>query len=316
MRRPGAGSVTAWRLGRRGLLGGLVGLLAACAGLPAGGPTGAAAAGLRPSWPAAPSGAPLRRADGQALVVAVAPIADGRPDQPGRRLGTAGAAVFGLHGRELLLANDGTAVVEAALLEHLRAQGFGVVTTPQPADLRLDVTLQALSLQVAGRDTRQVAVQASLRRQAGGQLLWTGVLEDHDDRFAGVSGNDRADLEAYLGAGVAKVAARLALTLRQQLTLPAAAAPPQVSLPAAPPAAAAPTPVGATPALGYVAITTVPARARVYVDDVYHGLTPMTLELPAGVSQLHLKLDGWRDASEKVAVRRGATVELELKLQR
>jgi hypothetical protein len=65
-----------------------------------------------------------------------------------------------------------------------------------------------------------------------------------------------------------------------------------------------------------VAISTVPARVRVYVDDVYHGLTPLTLELPAGVAQLHLKLEGWRSVSEKVAVRRGATVELELKLQR
>ena len=68
--------------------------------------------------------------------------------------------------------------------------------------------------------------------------------------------------------------------------------------------------------LGYVAVSSVPARARVYVGDVYHGLTPMTVELPAGVSQLHIKLDGWRSVSEKVAVRRGATVELELQLQR
>ncbi|MBE0547211.1 MAG: PEGA domain-containing protein [Rubrivivax sp.] len=53
---------------------------------------------------------------------------------------------------------------------------------------------------------------------------------------------------------------------------------------------------------------------KVYVGDVYHGLTPLTLELPAGVHVLHFRRDGCRTVTEKVAVRRAATVELEIKL--
>jgi hypothetical protein len=42
----------------------------------------------------------------------------------------------------------------------------------------------------------------------------------------------------------------------------------------------------------------------------------MKVELPAGVNQMHFKLDGFRSASEKVAVRRGETTELEIKFQK
>ncbi len=67
---------------------------------------------------------------------------------------------------------------------------------------------------------------------------------------------------------------------------------------------------------GHVAVSTVPPRAKVYVDDVYHGLTPITLDLPVGVNRLIIKLDGYPDVAEKVAVRQGRTVELELTLRR
>lgn len=306
------------RAGRVAGLFGVLALLGACAGLPAGGPGVAApGAGLNPFWPAAPAGAVLQGAGGKPLTVVMAPVADARPGQPGRRLGVADAVVFGLRGPDLVLAREATAVVDEALRVHLRAQGLALVPTPQATSLRLETTLQALSLQVSARDTRHVAVQASLRH-ADGELLWAGLLEDRNDRFAGVSGNDRADLEAYLGAGVANVASQLAAALRQRLAAPTAATTPPLATPASPAPTASPSasPPSAGLPMGYVAVTSVPSRARVYVDDVYHGLTPMTLELPAGVSQLHLKLDGWRIASEKVAVRRGATVELELKLQR
>lgn len=298
---------------------GVLGAVIGCATPPTPGSTSAATAGgLSPSWPAPPSAALLRGADGQPVVVALAPVVDARGGRPGRRLGSTEAVVFGVHGRELVLARDATELVDALLREQLRAQGYTVVVPPQRADLQLEITLQALSLQVAARDARHFALRGSLRRQSDGQLLWSGLLERQDDRFAGVAGNDRAALEQFLGEGLADVASRLVLALRQPLAAPSmapvAAAP--VAARPAPPPVARPAPAEPPALLGYVAVSTVPARARVYVGDVYHGLTPMTVELPAGVSQLHIKLDGWRSVSEKVAVRRGATVELELQLQR
>jgi hypothetical protein len=68
--------------------------------------------------------------------------------------------------------------------------------------------------------------------------------------------------------------------------------------------------------VGYVSVHSSPARVKVYVDDVYYGVTPIKLELPTGVAQLGFKLDGYRPAAEKVAVRRGEVTDLEVKLVR
>ena len=317
-------TMPAWVPARRcvGSVACLIGVLSAllgCATLPTPGSAAAtSAAGLRPNWPTPTVAAPLRGADGQPVLVALAPVIDARTGQPGRRLGSTEAVVLGVDGRELVLSRDAPELVDTLLREQLRAQGYTVVVPPQRADLQLEIALQALTLQVAARDARHFALRGSLRRQSSGQLLWSGLLERQDDRFAGVAGNDRAALESYLGEGLADVASRLVLALRQPLAGPAAA-PMATAAPAAaarPPASTRPAAAEPSSLLGYVAVSSVPARARVYVGDVYHGLTPMTVELPAGVSQLHIKLDGWRSVSEKVAVRRGATVELELQLQR
>jgi hypothetical protein len=272
--------------------------------------TGTPGGGLNPSWPAAATPAPA--ADGRAASITMPPWTDARQGAPGRRLGRADAAVFGLHDPELRLARDATVVVADAVRERLSAHGLAVVAATQPADLRLDGVLQALTLNVAGRDERRVAVQATLRRQSDGMVLWSALLEDRDDRFAGVSGNTMSDLERYLGQGIVRVATQLADNVHNR-AVPASAAP--VASQAAVPAPAAPL-AAAPGGTGFVAITSLPTRVKVYVDDVYHGLTPITLELPPGVSQLHFKLDGYRSTSEKVAVRRGVTTELELRLDR
>ncbi len=95
-----------------------------------------------------------------------------------------------------------------------------------------------------------------------------------------------------------------------------ATAPPMVSATApktAPPPPSAPTAVAIT---GHLSVSSVPSRAKVYVEDVYYGMTPLKLELPVGVSPMRFKLDGYKPASEKVAVRRGETTELEIKFQK
>jgi hypothetical protein len=133
-----------------------------------------------------------------------------------------------------------------------------------------------------------------------------------------VAGNSRADLEGYLGAGIAKVATDLAHRVRAATTATlaapmAAAAIPAVPMAVASPAAAASSPP--LPATGDLLISTQPARVKVYVDAVYQGLSPLTLSLPPGVSELHFVREGYRRASEKVAIRAGRAIELEVRME-
>jgi hypothetical protein len=58
-----------------------------------------------------------------------------------------------------------------------------------------------------------------------------------------------------------------------------------------------------TPAYGSLTITTSPAGADIYIDNVYKGLSPAVFEgIPNGNHIVLIKMDGYRDVSESVRV--------------
>lgn len=272
-------------------------------------------------------GAPVSpAASGRTL--AMAPWADARAGRPGRAIGVLEAPVFGVHDPRLVLAEDPAKLMADAVARRLEGAGLGLVAPSAPADLRLEASLNALRMDVGARDARRIGVHARLFRAGDSQPVWAGELVDVDERFAGVIGNNRRDLEQYLGAGMGAVADQLAAqVLRQLQALPAAApmrpaagaavsAPqPQLQQPQQPQPQPQPQPTaGGAAGEGRIAIASAPPRVKVYVDDVYHGLTPLTVILPQGVHQLHFRREGCDAQREKVAVRAGATVELELSM--
>lgn len=101
---------------------------------------------------------------------------------------------------------------------------------------------------------------------------------------------------------------------------PQVAASPAPSNPAAttPPSAAQTRPAAAAASAngkGILVLTTVPSKAKVYVDDVYYGTSPLKLEFDAGVKLVRVKHAGYKTATEKVSVRSGETTELEMELE-
>jgi hypothetical protein len=312
------------------------------------------------------SALPLLR-NGQTLSLAVAEFTDARPGARGRKLGDIKATVTNMSGTILSLDQDANSVLSAAARGQLAADGLRVVGAGEAAEFRLGGVVKEFSLNILGRDERVIAVEATLREGKSGDVIWSGLIREQDDRFAGVSGNSRATITEYLNQGVSTFAGKLSAAVRDSLsksyprsiavsqtknvsTIPgvttmvapaardepiasavavaATPAPAPATAPAAQPAAvaipaaaraASPTAVTApanTAAVGYVAVTSIPARVKVYVDDVYYGVTPIKIELPIGVGQLRFKLDDYKPASEKVAVRRGEVTELEIKLKK
>lgn len=287
----------------------------------------------------APGAIPLLR-NGQTLSLAVAEFSDARPAPRGRKIGDIKATVTNMHGSEMALDQDATSLLSAAARGQLAADGFRLVSGAEPADFRLSGVLKAFSLTVAGRDERVIAVEATLREGRSGDVIWSGVISEKEDRYAGVTGNSRGTIIEYLGEGVAAFAGKVSAAVRDSLaksyprsiavsqtknisTIPgvttlhapasrdeAVAAPAAVIAPAPRPA----SPPAAGPAVGYISVYSTPARAKVYVDDVYYGVTPIKIELPIGVGQLSFKLDDYKTVAEKVAVRRGEITELEVKL--
>jgi hypothetical protein len=103
------------------------------------------------------------------------------------------------------------------------------------------------------------------------------------------------------------------------------AATPSIATPAieaapATPAVAPPATVAAIVAApssrGIFSVTTTPSKAKVYVDDVYYGTSPLKLELDPGVTLFRFKLEGYKTVTQKVSIRRGETTELEVKFEK
>ena len=67
--------------------------------------------------------------------------------------------------------------------------------------------------------------------------------------------------------------------------------------------------------LGFLQLSSKPSRAKVYIDEVYYGMTPLRIELPVGVHSVSVRKAAYRSSTEKVSVRKGETTEMEVELQ-
>jgi hypothetical protein len=67
---------------------------------------------------------------------------------------------------------------------------------------------------------------------------------------------------------------------------------------------------------GLLLVNTSPSRAKVYLDGVYYGMSPLRLEMEPGVHAISVKLEGYKMVTEKVSVRKGDNTEMELNLER
>ncbi len=308
---------------------------------------------------------------GRTLNLNLAEFADARGGKPGRNLGDIKAPMRGSQARQVLLDQDPQQLLGSATRAQLAADGFRLVASNGNPDFTLSGTIKTFTVNIAERDERTISLEATLREGVNGAVIWSGIITEKDDRFAGVSGNSRSSIAEYAGEGVSEFSAKVSAVVREALvraypqtmaatqakpvsTIPgvttlqdvavrekspeemkaamAAAAPQSVVMmpaPAAPTAAPAPAPApimavapGSAPAalmsgpVGYLQVRSTPAKAKVYVDDVYFGMTPLKVELPVGVNLVHFKLPGYKTQSEKVSVRKGATTEIEVKLEK
>ena len=261
------------------------------------------------------------------IVLRVAKYADARSAAPSRKIGDVKATVFDMHGTELVM-EDVSATVTAAMLNQFSVSGFQTVAddgkfAAGSADFEISGIIREFSMNIGGRDEVSIVVETTLRDTRGG-ILWSGAVAEKTDRYAGVAGNTRNSIARYLSDALTKVSAktREAISASIMQTYPDwfhPAAPARDSTPGVTVLVAPPERVSASQAArpgmtGQLAITTIPARAKVYVADVYYGLSPIKLELEPGVYTLHFKLENFKTATEKVSVRKGETTELEIRL--
>ena len=274
-----------------------------------------------------------------AAVLRIRPYTDQRVEKNPRLLGEVKTRVFGLEGNELVVDRDVASIATASLRKQFQKAGFPVLEdgSTQTPVFELSGVVKTLTLNSRDRDDISIAIETSVTDVATGKVIWSALVSEKNNRFAGVSGNTKADLVDYLNrelriASDKTVDAVNTLLMATYPTLfnliPGTKTIAGVTVLSAPSAAVAPVVPAAeavsvaSPAytphasatMGLLAVSSKPSRAKVYLDGIYYGMTPLRAEIEPGVHNVDVKLEGYKTSSEKVSVRKSDDTELELTL--
>lgn len=253
-----------------------------------------------------------------------------------RKVGKAEVRVSGLSGSDIILDRNVTDFVADSLRRRLDDAGIQMMAKDDTSALfELSGVVRELKYDVKNRDEVSIRLETTLKEVATGKVVWAGEAVQKVDRFAGVSGNSKGDIADYLVQEVGVVTGKTAEAINSVLMatrpelfnlMPGTKTIPGVKNLVIPDPAPA---VSAAPVLpvvndkpqvssanGLLQVNTEPARAKVYLDGVYYGMSPLRIEAAPGVHKVEVKLKGYKNTSEKVAVRRGDSTELELTLER
>jgi len=262
-----------------------------------------------------------------------------------RKIGTGAENVSGMSGKDIVLDQEVVALVAGAMKTNLDEAGFQVSEAQTGnAQFELSGVVKELTYDVKARDEISIAVETTLKEIKTNKVIWSAIVTEKANRFAGVSGNNKADVVNYLHKELGIVSQKTTDAISATLMVihpelfnltPGTKPIPGVTVLVAPTAIPAVVPVTVVPAStsntepssptytphasatnGLLLVNTNPERAKVYLDGVYFGLSPLRLELEPGVHAISVKLLGYKMVSEKVSVRKGDSTEMDLDLER
>lgn len=264
-----------------------------------------------------------------------------------RYLGKNTAQSASLKGNALQTDQDVALIATDAIKRQFDSAGFQVLEGTSASNALFEVSgvIKDLTLDVMNRDIISIAIETTLKEVSTGKVVWSGLVTEKNERYAGVSGDDKKDVMNYLNRELKVVSTKTVEAISESLmatrpelfNLTPGTKPipgvtvlvaPRVSkaAPAAPQAMPVDAPSAELPAssyhphasdtMGLLLVNTTPSRARVYLDDVYYGMSPLRVEAEPGIHMISVKLAGYNMVTEKVSVRRGDNTELDLNLER
>ncbi|MEQ1532247.1 MAG: PEGA domain-containing protein [Sideroxydans sp.] len=269
------------------------------------------------------------RQEKYAISVRVAGYVDAREVDSPRRLGNSSARIVGLTGKDIFSDRNVTETVAASMTKRLADAGMQVQATDTTgAQFQLSGIVKVLRVDIKGRDSVDIAIESTLTEAASGKVIWSGVVVEKAERFAGTSGNGKKDVAEFVRFHLGVVSNKttesilsvLMATRPELFNMAVGIKPVQGVTVFSNSAGSAASPVVPShPVLienGTLMVKSMPSHAKVYVDGVYFGLTPLKAEIVVGVHEVSVRLDKHQNAFEKVSVRKGENTELEMSLSR
>jgi hypothetical protein len=248
-------------------------------------------------------------------------------------LGISNSRITGLIGKDIMSDRDVTEVVAESMKKRLGDAGLQLLAGNDAtnAQFQLSGAVKELSIDVKDRDFVNIAIESTLTEVTSGRVIWSGLVVERAERYAGTSGNGKKDVADFLRWKLGVVSNKttesilsvLMTTRPEMFNMTVGIKPMQgvtifSNLAGSAASSVAPVNTLSEPAVtkGTLSITSIPARAKVHVDGVYFGLTPLRAEFAVGVYEVILNLDGYKTSAEKVSIRKGDSTEMEIKLQR
>jgi hypothetical protein len=265
-----------------------------------------------------------------AVTIRIKKFVDSRAGFAPAKIGISTESISGISGKDLILDKEVADFVTSSLGKRFDNAGYQLVDDAS-AQYELSGVVKELTYNVKARDEISISIETTLKEIATGKTAWSGVVVEKSDRFAGVSGNSKSDVAQYLSIKLGVVTKKTyeaisatLISMRPDLfnVLPGTKPIPGVTVlftPGADQPASNVIPVMsvmAPPKTGMLALNTKPERAKVYLGGVYFGLSPLRVEIEAGIHSVDVKLDGYKTATEKVSVRKDETTEMDLVLER
>ncbi len=245
--------------------------------------------------------------------VYIQPFTDNRdqsksPFKDPRTIGRVNVPVSDMIGDRLTLSEDVPVIVTGAFANGLIAAGYAITKDEKDADFLLSGTVEAFSLDLDARDALNIGVSARIVERETGRVIWAGVEIEKTDRYAGVMGNSRATITRYIASSLYKLVGNVLVKATPMIENTRAVYRPNVDKENA---------LSSEPASsGRAVVLAEPVRSKVYINDVYYGLTPLKLDIAPGVYEITVKHRGFKDAREKVSVRQGQITEMEVVLEK
>lgn len=256
-----------------------------------------------------------------AATIHVAGYSDARTGMPPKKIGDSIQRITGIWGKELMLDRDVTEVVADSFRKHFDDAGFQLIKERNGALYELSGVVKELTYNAKVRNETAIAVESTLKEVATGKVVWSGMVVEKNERDAS-SASSKTDianrLRYMLGIVTQKTVEAISGSLmasRPDLFNLAPGTKPisGVTVLQATGTSSAKTTAAAN---GLLALTTKPARAKVYLDGVYFGMSPLRVEIETGIHDVSVKAEGYKTAAEKISIRKGDTTELELALER
>lgn len=225
-----------------------------------------------------------------------------------KRIGTINSTVSNIYSDRLTLSRTPAEIVTEGFKKELSTSGYTVISEGDDRAgpwVVLSGEIRRFSLDIGPRDEIDIEVYTELKEKGTERIIWSGISREKGSRYAGVMGDSRSKISKYISTALSKVIIK---TIKESA--------PKIDKAYGPEGKEA-APVEEGPLYtGTLLINTDPSRTKVYLNGVYYGLTPLTIEINTGVYDLLLKKAGFMDFKERVAVGKGRTTEMEAALEK